>query len=507
MPTIPDFSPRRLDWDGCYNVRDLGGLPMASGGETRWHAIVRMDTPERLTPAGQQALWDYGVRTIIDLRGRHETVKWPSPYAENNPGQPAYHNLPLESYAPEVGALINQASSRGEVYTIILDHYPHLMAEVLRTIATAPPGTIAIHCHNGMDRTGMVSGLLLSLVGVPPELIAADYATSQVWLQRLYALEAAPPTEGDTRSFWERPTATADMMAHMLAHLDTTYGGAAAYMRQAGLAPEEIELLTKRLALSPTPYPAVNDLLQLLLAEVRGVLHGRFLGLYLYGSLSSGDFNPLTSDVDFVVVTDGDLPDDTIAALEAMHMRLAGSGLKYAAKLEGAYLPQATLRRYDPADAPRPMLNEGSFFMAQLGADWAIQRHILREHGVVVAGPEIRPFIDSVPPAALRQAVHDTLHAWWVPLADAPERLQRPDYQAFAILSMCRALHTLTTGTIASKPTAAAWAKTHLPSRWTPIIDAALTWQPGQPLDLVDACIELIRHTVARSADSVERSA
>ena len=92
-------------------------------------------------------------------------------------------------------------------------------------------------------------------------------------------------------------------------------------------------------------------------------------------------------------------------------------------------------------------------------------------------------------------------------LADAPERLQRPDYQAFAILSMCRALHTLTTGTIASKPTAAAWAKTHLPSRWTPIIDAALTWQPGQPLDLVDACIELIRHTVARSADSVERSA
>lgn len=32
-----------LDWDGCFNVRDLGGLPVAGGGATRWGAAVRAD--------------------------------------------------------------------------------------------------------------------------------------------------------------------------------------------------------------------------------------------------------------------------------------------------------------------------------------------------------------------------------------------------------------------------------------------------------------------------------
>ena len=75
--------------------------------------------------------------------------------------------------------MIQKAKSRGEVYCIILDHYPDAVAEILRAIVNAPPGGIVIHCHAGKDRTGMVSALLLKLVGVPAELIAADYAESQ----------------------------------------------------------------------------------------------------------------------------------------------------------------------------------------------------------------------------------------------------------------------------------------------------------------------------------------
>jgi hypothetical protein len=63
---------RDLTWDGCLNVRDLGGLPTADGGETRSGAIVRADSVQQLNKAGWQALVDHGIGTVIDLRGDHE---------------------------------------------------------------------------------------------------------------------------------------------------------------------------------------------------------------------------------------------------------------------------------------------------------------------------------------------------------------------------------------------------------------------------------------------------
>ena len=115
----------------------------------------------------------------------------------------------------------------------------------------------------------------------------------------------------------------------------------------------------------PTPYPDVNAVLHVLLSGVQTILGNHFIGMYLYGSLASGDFDPQRSDIDFVVVTADGLPDEMLPALEAMHARLAASGLKWAAKLEGAYVPLSAIRRHDPSDAPRPQINEGSFYLAR----------------------------------------------------------------------------------------------------------------------------------------------
>jgi hypothetical protein len=142
----------------------------------------------------------------------------------------------------------------------------------------------------------------------------------------------------------------------------------------------------------PTPYPDVNATLSELLSAARTALLDQFVGMYLYGSLASGDFDPQTSDVDSVVVTRAELPDDKISALAAIHSQLLASHLKWAAKLEGSYIPQSALRRYTPTDTtPRPTFNEGKFYLAPHGFDWVIQRHIIREHGVVVAGPSPQP--------------------------------------------------------------------------------------------------------------------
>ena len=67
---------RRLTWDGCTNVRDLGGLRTRDGRVTRWGAVVRSDHPAKLTAAGWSALYAHGIRTIISLRthGKVEDV-------------------------------------------------------------------------------------------------------------------------------------------------------------------------------------------------------------------------------------------------------------------------------------------------------------------------------------------------------------------------------------------------------------------------------------------------
>ena len=249
----------------------------------------------------------------------------------------------------------------------------------------------------------------------------------------------------------------------------------------------------------PTSFPAVNTLLGKLLSNMQGVLGENFVGMYLYGSLASGDFDARRSDVDFVVVTARELSHETVFALEKMHDDLASSGLDLATKLEGAYLPQADIRRHTSSETRYPTLNEGNFYLGKLGSDWVIQRHILRENPVVVAGVSPRTLIDPVSPAALRQAVRDVLNEWWLPLLETPARLHADDYQAFAVLSMCRTLFTLQTGTVASKPVSARWAREQLGEHWAALITEALNWHYGKRLDKLDETLEFIKFTLEQA--------
>jgi predicted nucleotidyltransferase len=80
----------------------------------------------------------------------------------------------------------------------------------------------------------------------------------------------------------------------------------------------------------PTIYPDVNQVLKILLKNVRVILGDYFVGMYLYGSLASGDFDPGRSDIDFLVVTSKELPGNIVAELKSMHTRLYKSGMEWA---------------------------------------------------------------------------------------------------------------------------------------------------------------------------------
>ncbi len=253
-------------------------------------------------------------------------------------------------------------------------------------------------------------------------------------------------------------------------------------------------------ASNPTPYEDVDAILRLLYTKQQTVLGSQLVGLYLYGSLSLGDFDPASSDIDFLTVTADELSEETVEALRTMHAEIASSGLPYADHLEGSYIPHAALRRYDPEQANHPTIGvDWGFHIGEHGNNWIIERQIVREHGVVIYGPAPQTLIDPVPPQELRAAVCRHLKTQWQQmLAGDLEWLRPRNYQAFAALTMCRALYTLQHTTTVSKPQAAAWAQEHYP-QWRPIIERAMAWRSQTEVDDLTETVAFVHEAQAQA--------
>jgi predicted nucleotidyltransferase len=251
-----------------------------------------------------------------------------------------------------------------------------------------------------------------------------------------------------------------------------------------------------------TPYPAINTMLERLQVKVRNILGDQFIGLYLYGSLAIGDFDPQKSDIDFVVVTAGELSSGTVAELKAMHEDLVAEASKWGAELEGSYISRQALRRYNPEHIWHPHIDRGNsgLVIERHDTDWIVQRFVLREHGRVISGPDPRTLIDPISATDLRRAVLGFLW-WWQQQLEDTQRVARSDYQAYAVLTMCRVLYTLKNGDVLSKPAAAHWALSHLDRRWSPLIQRAQTWHPEMEMDRLEETLDFIRYTLHRSRE------
>jgi protein-tyrosine phosphatase len=247
---------RRLGWEGVLNARDLGGYPTRGGQETRWGALVRSDNLAFLSPAGREALVRYGVRTIVDLRLPDEVAGEPNPFAEPDHRGIAYRNL---SFIDPAAAPPAEVTTLAEDYKGMLDRFGRAVAEVMAAVADAGDGGVLVHCAAGKDRTGLVSALLLGLLGVAPETVADDYALSAECLRPRDEewLANGPGERAEREQALLRFTPTRQVMLEVLDHLDERYGGVEGYLLQAGVTPDDLDRLRARL-LSPDHQDAAG---------------------------------------------------------------------------------------------------------------------------------------------------------------------------------------------------------------------------------------------------------
>jgi hypothetical protein len=234
-------------------------------------------------------------------------------------------------------------------------------------------------------------------------------------------------------------------------------------------------------AFSPTPFADVNGVLGNVLAQIQALLGSHFQGMYLVGSLALGDFDPRSSDIDFVVVTDIDIGDDLFDRLHDIHAQFAAGSSPWAHKIEAIYVSYATLHHGAPSASHYPQIEKGTqLFKAPLESGWVFQCITIRDRGVVVAGPDPRTLVGSIEPRYLHSAAAEIAGRWleqaetdptWLPW------LRQRDAQTFVIMTLCRLLYSLTTRSVASKPRAAEWAQKELGQPWGALIERTLAKQ------------------------------
>jgi hypothetical protein len=196
-----------------------------------------------------------------------------------------------------------------------------------------------------------------------------------------------------------------------------------------------------------------------------------------------------------VVVTDAEVSSDTFGILETMHHRIAAGASKWGRELEGSYISQRALRD-DRRPAAHPYIDRGNV-LAMVRPEtgyWTIHRHMLREHGVALAGPSPPTLIDPVAPEDLRDAVRGILREWWTPMLTDGPLLQNGFYRCYAVLTMSRMLYTLRHGTIVTKPVAAQWVQGTFDRQWISLVQRALAWSRDTPPDLGET-LAFIQHT------------
>src|SRR3989338_7419955 len=250
-----------------------------------------------------------------------------------------------------------------------------------------------------------------------------------------------------------------------------------------------------------TSYSDVNDTLVMLTEGVEEIIGNKLVGLYLTGSLTYGDFNPDSSDIDFLVIMKESLSQDQLQQIIKMHNKIGASNPKWAKRIEGSYITQAMLIEAPPPKKPktsRPYINEGQIHDYQYGNEWTINFYVLYENGIALIGPEPKEIIVPVSMEAVREASRRDLYEEWEPKLKDTAWLENSHYQAYIILTMCRILYRATHTDVSSKKVASTWAKKELGKPWSDLIEKAEKWRHGLQMNSLDDTVAFIRFVMTK---------
>lgn len=223
----------------------------------------------------------------------------------------------------------------------------------------------------------------------------------------------------------------------------------------------------------------VTLVLDRLARGIEDILADRLIGVYLYGSLVSGDFDPKISDLDLAVIMTEALDDERFRRLHGLHQAVILAHPEWEDRLELAYVSRCALNTFRHAASPIGIISPGEpFHRLDAGSDWVISWYPLRENGIPLCGPCVESLIDPIDEEEYLRGVKAHIEAY----RNTVNAIDNKSMMSYVILTTARGLCALTTGTPVSKVQSARWAARAFP-QWAALIGRALRWREDPDAD------------------------
>ncbi|MFM8304929.1 MAG: tyrosine-protein phosphatase [Actinomycetota bacterium] len=239
--------------EGLHNFRDLGGHATTDGRQVRLGRVYRSDALHRMTEADVAGVRALGVVSVVDLRAPDEIAHVGTGRIEDLGAR--YHNLPTRPAVLGADAPEGTPVPAPERYLGYLAEGPGCFVGLVTLLADPAATPVVFFCNAGKDRTGVAAAMVLGVLGVPDETVAADYARTQDALDAIHAVSRRD-YPSDVRAWRnlspDMATARAETMLAFLRLLRERHGGWSPYLASLGADPGTIAAMRESL-LAPGP--------------------------------------------------------------------------------------------------------------------------------------------------------------------------------------------------------------------------------------------------------------
>jgi hypothetical protein len=231
-------------------------------------------------------------------------------------------------------------------------------------------------------------------------------------------------------------------------------------------------------------HPDVHVLIADVSARLQSVLGQKLVGLYLYGSLVAGDFDYEISDIDLLAATATAIKANELERLKTMHAEIENANPQWNSRIETAYVSRAALQTFKTQKSRIANISPGEpLHFLDAGRDWLLNWYFVREYGITLFGEAPEMVIAPISKKEYIEAVREQARQRAENIEKA--KFSRP-FQAYLIMTFCRALYAVETGEQASKKHAASWVKNRFPE-YAGLIENAFEWR-------AQYCLKNINH-------------
>ncbi len=225
-----------------------------------------------------------------------------------------------------------------------------------------------------------------------------------------------------------------------------------------------------------TQHPKIDELIKELAEDLSNTLGNDLKGVYLFGSLVIGDFDPKRSDIDLLAMVAEDINRAQLNSLKQMHDDLVQKHPEWHNRIEVAYVSVGGMKNFKTKTCQIARISPGEpIHYREMDINWLMDWYMVLRYGQTVLGPSPEEFIPDISTQEFIDSLKNYAPIWIKNVKEA----HHVGYQSYIILSLCRSLYVYAHGEQVSKIEAADWAAIQYPD-WAELIKNALSWK-GSP--------------------------